>query len=134
MDLNSVSLTGRATRDVEVRTTTSGMTIATISLAVSKNKEEANFFDVICFDKTADIVSQYVQKGRQLAVQGRLQQSTWKDKETGKKRSKVEVVANQVKLLGSKDDSGSASQSAPSSDFAPEDIDDKPIDLSKIPF
>ncbi|HJP81658.1 MAG TPA: single-stranded DNA-binding protein [Candidatus Saccharimonadales bacterium] len=140
--INQVILMGRLTRDPEVRTTTTGKTITSFSIAVDRGGQEdqADFFDVTAWEKLGELVSQYLSKGRRCLVQGRLRQDSWDDKETGKKRSKVEVVATDVTFLdgpsegGQQNYGGGASQSKKSDDVVIEDIDDKPIDLSEIPF
>jgi single-strand DNA-binding protein len=141
--INQVILMGRLTRDPEMRTTTTGKTIASFSLAVDRGgqDDQADFFEVTAWEKLGELVNQYLSKGRRCLVQGRLRQDSWDDKETGKKRSKVEVVATDVTFLdGPSGDGGNAggtpSKPAPkkSDDVVIEDIDDKPIDLSEIPF
>lgn len=143
--INQVILMGRLTRDPETRTTPSGKTIASFSLAVDRagSEDTTDFFEITAWEKLGELVSQYLSKGRRCLVQGRLRQDSWDDKETGKKRSKVEVVATDVTFLdGPSGDSGSSSSSSASSksggsksdDVVIEDIDDKPIDLSEIPF
>lgn len=145
--INQVVLMGRLTRDPEMRTTSTGKTIASFSLAVDRGGQDdaADFFDVTAWEKLGELVNQYLSKGRRCLVQGRLRQDSWDDKETGKKRSKVEVVATDVTFLdgpgdgaGSSDNRSSNNQSGPtnkkSDDVVIEDIDDKPIDLSEIPF
>lgn len=146
--INQVILMGRLTRDPEVRTTTTGKTITSFSLAVDRGgqDDQADFFEVTAWEKLGELVSQYLSKGRRCLVQGRLRQDSWDDKETGKKRSKVEVVATDVTFLDgpSGGEGGSSSpyqggntSSSPkkkSEDVVIEDIDDKPIDLSEIPF
>lgn len=141
--INQVILMGRLTRDPETRTTASGKTITSFSLAVDRGGQDdaTDFFDITAWEKLGDLVAQYLGKGRRCLVQGRLQHSSWDDKETGKKRSKVEVVATDVTFLDGPSGEGSTSvaQSAPagkkkSEDVVIEDIDDKPIDLSEIPF
>ena len=142
--INQVILMGRLTRDPEQRTTTSGKTIANFSIAVDRGgqDDQADFFDVTAWEKLGELVVQYLGKGRRVLVQGRLRQDSWDDKETGKKRSKVEVVATDVTFLdgpnGDDNSSSSNSSSAPtnkkSNDVVIQDIDDKPIDLSEIPF
>jgi single-strand DNA-binding protein len=127
-----------------MRTTTTGKTIASFSLAVDRGgqDDQADFFEVTAWEKLGELVNQYLSKGRRCLVQGRLRQDSWDDKETGKKRSKVEVVATDVTFLdGPSGDGGNAGASAPSKpapkksdDVVIEDIDDKPIDLSEIPF
>jgi single-strand DNA-binding protein len=143
--INQVILMGRLTRDPEVRTTTTGKTITSFSIAVDRGGQEdaADFFDVTAWEKLGELVSQYLSKGRRCLVQGRLRQDSWDDKETGKKRSKVEVVATDVTFLdgpnggdGGNSYQGGSQSGAPkkSNDVVIEDIDDKPIDLSEIPF
>lgn len=142
--INQVILMGRLTRDPEQRTTTTGKTIASFSIAVDRGGQDdsADFFDVTAWEKLGDLVMQYLGKGRRVLVQGRLRQDSWDDKETGKKRSRVEVTATDVTFLDGPNSEGGASESsAPrqsnsrkSDDVVIEDIDDKPIDLSEIPF
>ena len=148
--INQVVLMGRLTRDPEQRTTTTGKTIASFSIAVDRGgqDDQADFFEVTAWEKLGDLVIQYLGKGRRVLVQGRLRQDSWDDKETGKKRSRVEVTATDVTFLdGPNGEAGGASSSnAPSAprSYAPtakksddvviEDIEDKPIDLSEIPF
>ena len=144
--INQVILMGRLTRDPEVRTTSTGKTITSFSLAVDRGgqDDQADFFDVTAWEKLGELVSQYLSKGRRCLVQGRLRQDSWDDKETGKKRSKIEVVATDVTFLDgpSGDNAGSSNNSNSSNsnstkksdDVVIEDIDDKPIDLSEIPF
>ena len=144
--INQVIIMGRLTRDPEMRTTTTGKSIASFSLAVDRGgqDDQADFFDVTAWEKLAELVTQYLSKGRRCLVQGRLRQDSWDDKDTGKKRTKVEIVATDVTFLdgpsgdggGQGGQSGSSSSNTPakSKDVTVEDIDDKPIDLSEIPF
>ena len=142
--INQVILMGRLTRDPETRTTPSGKTVTSFSLAVDRQTQDdqADFFDVTAWEKTGELVAQYVTKGRRILVQGRLRQDSWDDKDTGKKRSKVEVVAFDVTFLdgpngegaGSNGPAPAASNNKKSDDVVIQDIDDKPIDLSEIPF
>jgi single-strand DNA-binding protein len=145
--INQVILMGRLTRDPEQRTTSTGKTIASFSIAVDRGGESdaADFFEVTAWEKLGDLVIQYLAKGRRVLVQGRLRQDSWDDKETGKKRSRVEVTATDVTFLdGPSDGNGGSTPSGSSSprstpakksdDVVIEDIDDKPIDLSEIPF
>lgn len=140
--INQVILMGRLTRDPEQRTTTTGKTIASFSIAVDRGGQDdsADFFNVTAWEKLGELVIQYLGKGRRVLVQGRLRQDSWDDKETGKKQSRIEVVATDVTFLDgpSGDGAAAASSAAPankkSDDVVIEDIDDKPIDLSEIPF
>jgi single-strand DNA-binding protein len=141
--INQVILMGRLTRDPEQRTTTSGKTIASFSIAVDRggDSDTADFFNITAWEKLGELVMQYLSKGRRVLVQGRLRQDSWDDKETGKKQSRIEVTATDVTFLDGPSDNGGGSSaprsSAPSKktdDVVIEDIDDKPIDLSEIPF
>jgi single-strand DNA-binding protein len=141
--INQVILMGRLTADPEQRTTSTGKVIASFSIAVDRGGQDdaTDFFNVTAWEKLAELVVKYLGKGRRVLVQGRLRQDSWDDKETGKKRSKVEVVATDVTFLdGPSSDGQGASPSSSSSsskkteDVVIEDIDDKPIDLSEIPF
>ena len=142
--INQVILMGRLTRDPEQRTTSTGKIIANFSIAVDRPTQDdsADFFNVTAWEKLGELVVKYLAKGRRVLVQGRLRQDSWDDKETGKKRSSVEVVATDVTFLdGPSDSSGASQPSSPSpksskktEDVVIEDIEDKPIDLSEIPF
>ena len=143
--INQVILMGRLTRDPEMRTTTTGKSIASFGLAVDRGgqDDQADFFDITAWEKLGELANQYLSKGRRCLVQGRLRQDSWDDKETGKKRSRVEVVATDITFLdgpnggdssGNAPASSNSSSSKKSDDVVIEDIDDKPIDLSEIPF
>lgn len=141
--INQVILMGRLTRDPEQRTTPSGKTIVSFSIAVDRvgQDDSADFFNVTAWEKLGELVMQYLGKGRRVLVQGRLRQDSWDDKETGKKRSSVEVTATDVTFLdgpsdsaGAKESTSSRTSSKKTEDIVIEDIDDKPIDLSEIPF
>jgi len=146
--INQVILMGRLTRDPEQRSTTSGKTIASFSIAVDRGGQDdsADFFNITAWEKLGELVMQYLSKGRRVLVQGRLRQDSWDDKETGKKQSRIEVTATDVTFLdgpageggnagsSSSRPSASSSRSPKNDDVVIEDIDDKPIDLSEIPF
>ncbi len=145
--INQVILMGRLTRDPEQRTTSTGKTIASFSIAVDRGGESdsADFFEITAWEKLGELVIQYLAKGRRVLVQGRLRQDSWDDKETGKKRSRVEVTATDVTFLDGPSDGAeggapraasnrSNSSTNKTEDVVIEDIDDKPIDLSEIPF
>ena len=146
---NQVTLMGNLTRDPELRSTPNGQSVCSFSLALNRSYkgadgnwiEATDFADVTAWGPLGERVSQYVTKGRPVLVNGRLQSRAWE--QDGQKRSKVEVVAQDVTFLGGRGeggDSGSApagnENSVPASkkDVAIEDISDEPIDLSEIPF
>jgi single-strand DNA-binding protein len=150
--INQVILMGNLTRDPELRTTPSGQSVCSFSVAVNRSwqgqdgqaQEAVDYFDVTAWGKLGELVNQYLSKGRKCLIQGRLSYRAWE--QDGQKRSKVEVVANDVTFLdgggaggdgGSAPSGGTTRRSAPSksqNDAPVEDIDDKPIDLSEIPF
>ena len=144
---NKVILMGNLTRDVETRTTPSGQTVSNFSLAVTRSwkgqdgqtQDQTSFINCVAWGKVGEIIAQYVQKGAPLLVSGRLDQRSYEDKD-GNKRQAVEVVVEDFNFVGGGrggDDAGAPRASAPSNkskDVVIEDIDDKPIDLSEIPF
>lgn len=137
--INQVILLGRLTRDPEQRTTTSGKSVVNFGIAVDRGGQDdgADFFDVTAWEKLGELVVQYLSKGRRVLVQGRLRQDSWDDKETGKKRSRIDITATDVTFLDGPSDSagsGGAREPKKSDDVVIEDIEDKPIDLSEIPF
>jgi single-strand DNA-binding protein len=100
-----VDLVGNTTRDVEMRYTPGGMSIASFGLAVNRRvqnksnqewEDKTSFFDVTCFGSLADNVGDTVGKGTRVLVTGRLEQESWDDKNSGDKRSKVVVIADEV--------------------------------------
>ena len=102
--LNSVILIGRLTKDPELRYTPSGKAVATIRLAVDRGtvnhqgEKETDFIDVVTWEKQAEACANYLQKGRLVAVQGRLQIRQWTNEE-GQRRERAEVVATTVRFL-----------------------------------
>ena len=120
-DLNIVALVGRLTRPAEIRYPQSGGTPAIrFSVAVNRNRrnpdgsfgEEANYFDCVYFTRSADSLGQYLEKGRQVAIQGELRQSRWE--QDGQTRSRIEIWVNNLSLLSSAQSSSRAQQPAQS--------------------
>jgi len=149
--INRVVLVGNLTRDPELRTTPSGTPLCKLGIAVNDRikqgeewVEKANFFDVTVWGNQAESCSRYLAKGRQVAIDGRLDHQTWE--KDGQKRSKVEIIAQNVQFLGGKQDgagSGGASANTPvaagaSSGLSPDTSDfDAPSGSSSdddIPF
>ncbi|HZL44115.1 MAG TPA: single-stranded DNA-binding protein [Verrucomicrobiae bacterium] len=104
---NKVILVGNLTRDPELRYTPKGMAITKIGIAVNRvwkneageSKEEVTFVDVDAFGKQAEVLAQYMKKGRPLLVEGRLRLDQWDDKQTGQKRSRLGVVLEAFQFL-----------------------------------
>ena len=136
--INQVILLGRLTRDPEQRTTASGKNVVSFSIAVDRQSQDdqADFFNITAWDKLGDLVMQYLSKGRRVLIQGRLRQDSWEDKDTGKRHIRIEVIASDVTFLDgpSGDNSGSAAPKTTKKEEVVTEIDDKPIDLSEIPF
>lgn len=106
---NKVILAGNLTRDPEMRYTPKGTAVARITLAVNRTyatetgekKEEVSFVDVEAWGRQAEVISQYMKKGRPLLVEGRLRQDTWEDKNTHQKVSKLKVVLESFSFIDS---------------------------------
>lgn len=102
---NSVTIIGNVTRDPELRFTPNGQATASFGLAVNRRwqnrqtqewEEETSFFDVQCWRELAENVAESIPRGARVIVHGRLEQRSWEDKDTGQKRSKVEINAEEV--------------------------------------
>ncbi len=108
--MNTVSILGRTTSDIEVKKTPSGKSVARFTLAINrkKDKEKTDFIDILAWDKTAEILAKYVQKGRQLAIQGSIQTGSYE--KDGIKRKTFEVVVEQFDFCGDKGESKPAQQ------------------------
>lgn len=160
--INQVILMGNLTRDPELRQTPNGQSVVSFSLALNRAYKDKNdewqeatdYIDIVAWAGLAERVAQYLTKGRRCLVVGRMQSRSWE--QDGQKRSKVEVLANDVTFLDSRgggdgDNSGgysnpSAGGSATTSDkpqpskeakkddVVIEDISDEPINLDDIPF
>lgn len=118
-DINHVVLVGRLTRDAELKYTTSGTPVCRLSLAVNRRKkvaeqwtDEPNFFEVVIWGKMGEALAQYLVKGKQIGIEGELHQNKWEQE--GQSRSKVEIVANNIQLLGSKFSDKSENQTSSS--------------------
>jgi single-strand DNA-binding protein len=153
---NKVILMGNLTRDPELRYTPKGTAIAEIGMAINRKwksetgeaKEEVTFVDVSAFGRTAEVIGQYLKKGRPIMIEGRLKFDQWDDKQTGQKRSKLRVVCDSFEFL----DSGNrgegeggftpsaprapraARPSAPAAAPAPETGDAEPPHDDDVPF
>lgn len=110
-DINHVVLVGRLTRDAELKYTQGGAAICRFSIACNRRRkngeqweDEANFFDIVLWGRQGEVLNQYLVKGKQIAVDGELRQNRWE--QDGQNRSKVEIIANNVQLLGSSQGNG----------------------------
>jgi single-strand DNA-binding protein len=156
--VNKVILLGNVGKDPEIRSTAGGMTIANFSIATSENikgqdgqwTEKTEWHNLVAFQRTAEIIRDYVKKGSKLYVEGRLQTSSWDDKTSGQKKYKTEIIVGDLSLLSGRGEGGSDSgerssggysnsRSSSSSAAAPastpaEDYADQGITDEDIPF
>jgi single-strand DNA-binding protein len=151
--VNKVMLLGNLGKDPEIRTTPNGMTVATFSLATAERAkgqdgqwtDKTEWHNLVCFQRTAEIVRDYVKKGSQIFIEGKLQTRSWDDKTSGEKKYRTEILVNELTLLGGGGGgarsegssssggysgsraSSSSSASAPSNDYADQGITDEDI-------
>jgi single-strand DNA-binding protein len=102
-----VALIGRLTRDAELKYTSGGTAVCKFSVAVNRKKkdgdnwvDEASFFDVVLWGRQGEALNQYLVKGKQIGVNGELRQERWQDRDSGQGRSRIEIVADNIQLLG----------------------------------
>jgi single-strand DNA-binding protein len=106
MNLNKVFIIGNLTRDVDLRTTPSGMSVASVGVATNRvwndksgaRREEVEFHNVVLWGKQAELAKQYLAKGRMVMIEGRLQTRSWDDKQTGQKRFRTEIIAERIQF------------------------------------
>jgi single-strand DNA-binding protein len=112
---NRVILLGNLTRDPQVKYLPSGTAVAELGLAVNRTwfdkqtqqrREEVTFVDVTLWGRQAEVAGEYLAKGRQVLIEGRLHLDTWQDKESGQNRSKLKVVCENMTMVGSRSDGG----------------------------
>jgi single-strand DNA-binding protein len=112
--VNKVMLVGNLGRDPEVRSTPSGQSVAEFSLATSRKwkdregnrQEQTEWHRVVCWGRQAEVAGQYLKKGKQIYVEGRIQTSSWDDKQSGEKRYKTEIICDNFQMLGRRDEGG----------------------------
>lgn len=100
--LNVVAIMGRLARDPELRQTTSGKNVATFTIACDRNKKDTDWIHVTAWERTAEFVCKYFQKGSLIILDGRLQSRSYQDK-NGNNRTAIEVVANNLHFAGKSD-------------------------------
>lgn len=137
--MNSVNLIGRLTRDPELRSTDTGESVCSFSLAVQRNFKNkdgeyvADFINCVAWRKKAEFISMYFKKGQQMGVQGELQTRKWSDDE-GKTRYATEVIVNGTTFVG-KSENGNAAHNSSEESFGDLPVPDAPnIDDEDLPF
>lgn len=144
-DLNKVMLMGNLTRDPEVRTTPSGQTVTSFSIALNRSWNDAQgtrqdaveYVDIVAWGKLGEIVGQYSAKGRRLYIEGRLQSRSW-EAQDGSKRQKTEVVASDIIMLDRAPGSSPRESAEPvaqvSGTASSPSLADDEISIEDIPF
>ena len=147
--VNKVFLLGNVGKDPEIRSSASGMTIASFTLATADRQKDAQgnwqdkteWHNLVAFQRTAEIVRDYVKKGTQIFVEGKIQSRSWDDKDTGQKRYKTEILVNELSLLGKPGGGGEggggysrSSSSAGSAPASAPEYADQGITDDDIPF
>jgi len=139
--VNKMILVGNVGQDPEVKYTTSGVPVAKLSLATNERFKDKNdawqdrteWHSVVAWQRLAEIVGEYVHKGSKLYIEGKLQTSTWEDKQSGERKYRTEIVARDIVLLGSRD-SGDEGSPERSSDESNAEAAASGITDSEIPF
>lgn len=122
-NINVVVITGNLTRDPELRTTPGGTSVCSMRVAVNTRRksqsgeweDKPNYFDVTVWGQQGENCAQYLQKGRPVAVNGRLEWREWEDQQ-GNKRQAVDIIANSVQFLGSREGAENGGRFTPQSD------------------
>ncbi|MBI4559068.1 MAG: single-stranded DNA-binding protein [Candidatus Hydrogenedentes bacterium] len=138
-DLNKVFLAGRLTRDPELRYLPSGSAVCKLGLACTRvyrtkegeKKEETLFINVTTWTKTAEYCGEHLKKGRPILVEGRLRANDWEDKNTGQKRTSIEINAERIQQLDWDGPAGAATAAAAKPEPRPIE---EPIPEDDIPF
>jgi single-strand DNA-binding protein len=155
--VNKVFLLGNVGKDPEIRATQGGMTIASFTLATADRQKDSTgnwtdkteWHNLVAFQRTAEIVRDYVKKGTQIFVEGKIQTRSWDDKESGQKKYRTEILVNELSLLGkpgggeggggssysrSSSSSSSSGYGSPSAPAGAPDYADQGITDDDIPF
>lgn len=143
-NINTVTITGNLTADPELRQTNSGTNVCSLRVAVNARRKDGNgewvdkpnFFNVVVFGGRAASCAEHLAKGRPIAVSGRLDWSEWTDKESGQKRNKVEILADNVQFLGTGQGNPNTNSAPPPAAQAPAPAAEGAgqVDDSDIPF
>jgi single-strand DNA-binding protein len=110
--VNKVILVGRLGKDPEIRSTPGGTSVAKFSMATDERftdhtgekQERTEWHNIVAFNKLAEICGQYLRKGKLIYIEGSIRTNSWDDKETGQKKYRTEIIANQMQMLGRRED------------------------------
>ena len=134
--MNKVFLIGRLSRDPELRHTTSGTAVCQINVAISRpvsqgSEPQTDFINVVVWNKQAENVARYLSKGRQIAIEGRIQTRNY-DNNEGKRTYVTEVIASNVEFLGSANDNNRTNTNSNPFDENPFDSMEQPMDTTNV--
>jgi single-strand DNA-binding protein len=137
--VNKMILVGNVGQDPEVKYTASGVPVAKVSIATNerfKDKDDqwqdrTEWHSVVAWQRLAEIVGEYVRKGSKLYVEGKLQTSTWEDKQNGQTKYRTEIIAREIVLLGSRDNGHEERKEMPTEESSPAPVS---TDTEDIPF
>ena len=139
--INKVILVGNLGKDPEVRSTPSGQPVTNFTLATNRvykdrdgnRQKQTEWHNIVCWGRQAEIAGQYLTKGKQIYIEGRIQTRSWDDKQSGEKRYRTEIVCDNFQMLGSRGEYDGGGSSQGSSGGPPADISGPPAD-DDIPF
>jgi single-strand DNA-binding protein len=137
--VNKVILIGNLGRDPEIRNTPSGQTVANFTLATNRRwtdrdgnkQEQTEWHRIVCWGRQAEVAGQYLTKGKQIYVEGRLQTRSWDDRNTGEKKYTTEIICENFQMLGGRGDSSGPAHAGPRDEDS--GFDAGPVD-DDIPF
>lgn len=129
--VNKAILMGRLTKDIEMRTTTSGVSVARFTLAIDRKyqngqEKQTDFINIVCFNRTAEFAKKHFGKGNMMCVVGSIQTRSW-DGQDGKKNYATEVIADEVNFCGEKRTGGNQNQGTDNSGFIPVEDTGEPL-------
>jgi len=138
--VNKVILIGNLGRDPEIRTTPSGQNVATFTLATSRRwkdrdgnrQEKTEWHNIVVWGKQAEVAGQYLTKGKQVFIEGRIETRSWEDKQSGEKRYKTEIICDNFQMLGSR--GGADARGAAPEAGHPEEPGPAAMEDDDIPF
>ena len=129
--MNRVILSGRLTKDIEIKLTPKGTKVGNFGIAVNRKKQageevpKTDFFNCVCFNKTAEFLEQWSGKGLRVEIEGRVQNRSWQDQDTGQKRTVTEILVEQVEPIDWKKETQEVTQ--PSYNEPSYDVGDLPF-------
>ena len=138
--MNRVILSGRLTKDIEIKLTPAGTKVGNFGIAVNRKKrtgeeQEVDFFNCVCFNKTAEFLEKWSGKGLRVEIEGRAQIRSWQDQETGQKRTVTEILVEQVEPIDWKKETQEVTQpSYNDTSYNNSNYNEPSYDVGDLPF